>query len=172
VWCNNYRRACRRSLIGARLASMTDTVESTELAIVGIGELVNLEDGAACARAIDAIRDLEWQLRAAKTELTRALVHQSQQAGSKTLRYEGVEAVVKGGTATEFDSEAIYLDLLAAGMSEQRAGEIVVETVSRKVSAAEAKRAAAANPAYAEAISRHTRVVETPFTVSVSVKKN
>ena len=144
---------------------------STELAIIGLGELVDLEDGAACARAIDAIRDLEWQLRAAKQELTRALVHQSQQPGSKTLRSEGVEAVVKGGSTTEYDAEAIYVDLLAAGMSEQRAGEIVVETVMHKVSAAEAKRAAAANPAYAEAISRHTRVVETPFTVSVSVKK-
>jgi hypothetical protein len=150
---------------------MTDATETTELAIIGIGELVNLEDGAQCARAIDAIRDLEWQLRAAKTELTRALVHASQQAGSKTLRYEGVEAVVKGGTSTEYDSEAIYVDLLAAGMSEQRAGEIVVETVSRKVSAREADRAAKANPAYAEAISRHTRVVDTPYSVTVSVKK-
>ena len=144
---------------------------STELVIPAVGELVNLEDGAQCARAIDAIRDLEWQLRAAKQELTRALVHQSQQAGSKTLRYEGVEAVVKGGTSTDYDADAIYLDLLAAGMSEERAGEIVVETVSRKVSVAEAKRAAAANPAYAEAISRHARVMDTPFTVSVSVKK-
>ena len=171
MWCNNYRRARRRRLIGARLASMTDATETTELAIIGLGELVNLEDGAQCARAIDAIRDLEWQLRAAKQELTRALVHASQQAGSKTLRYEGVEAVVKGGTATEYDADSVYLDLLAAGMSEERAGEIVVETVTRKVSAAEAKRAAAANPAYAEAISRHTRVVETPFTVSVSLKK-
>jgi len=61
------------------------TSRPTELAVVGIGELVNLADGAQCARAIDAIRDLEWQLRAAKTELTRALVYQSQQAGSKTL---------------------------------------------------------------------------------------
>ena len=149
---------------------MSET-QTTELAVVGIGELVNLNDGAQCARAIDAIRYLEWQLRAAKTELTRALVYQSQQAGSKTLRYEGVEAVVKGGTVTEYDADAIYVDLLAAGMTERRAGEIVVETVSRKVSASEAKRASAANPAYKEAIERHTRVVETPFTVSVSLKK-
>ena len=150
---------------------MTDTTESTELAVVGIGELVDLSNGAQCARAIDAIRDLEWQLRAAKQELTRALVHQSQQAGSKTLRYEGVDAVVKGGEKTEFDADGLYLDLLAAGMSEERAGEIVVETVTRTVKANEAKRAAAANPAYAAAISRHTRVVDTPSTVSVSVKK-
>jgi len=156
---------------GAIVGGMSDITESTELAVVGIGELVDLSNGAQCARAIDAIRDLEWQLRAAKQELTRALVHQSQQAGSKTLRYEGIEAVVKGGTSTDYDADSIYLDLLAAGMSEQRAGEIVVETVTRKVSAAEAKRAAAANPAYAEAISRHTRVVDTPYTVSVSVKK-
>lgn len=144
---------------------------STELAIIGLGQLVNLEDGAECARAIDAIRDLEWQLRMAKQELTRALVHQSQQAGSKTLRYEGVEATVKGGSATEYDADAIYLDLLAAGMSEERAGEVVVETVTRKVSAAEAKRVSAANPAYKDVIDRHTRVVDTPYSVSVSLKK-
>ena len=149
---------------------MTDTTESTELAVVGLGQLVNLDNPREVALAIDAIRDLEWQLRAAKTELTRALVHASEVAGTKTLRYEGVEATVKGGEKVEYDADALYLDLLAAGMSEARAGEVVVETVIHTVNANEAKRVAAANPAYREAVERHRTVVEVPHSVTVSLK--
>ena len=147
---------------------MTET--STDLVVPGVGEVVSLDDGAQCARAIDAIRDLEYQLRMVKTELTRALVAQSEQEGSKTLRYEGVEVTVKGGVKVEYDADAMYLDLLAAGMSEQRAGDVVVEVVTRKVNAVEAKRVAAANPAYAEVVERHRSEVDVPYSVSMSVK--
>jgi hypothetical protein len=146
------------------------TEQSTELVIAGIGEVVNLDKPREVAFALDAIRDLEWKLRAAKQDLTRALVHASQQEGSKTLRYEGVEVTVKGGSEVTYDAEEVYAGLLEVGMSPERASEVVVETVTRKVSAVEAKRVAAANPAYAAVIAQHMRVEEKPFTASVSRK--
>jgi hypothetical protein len=154
------------------------TEMSTELVVPGIGQLVpgigqlvDLDQPREVALAIDAIRDLEYQLRAAKQDLTRALVHASQQEGTKTLRYEGVEVVVKGGSATHYDAAAIYSGLIDAGMSEQRAGEIVKHEVITKVDAAQAKRASAANPEYAAVIAANTSVVDTPYSVSVSHAK-
>lgn len=147
---------------------MTEETQSTEIAVPGIGQIVNLEDARACAIAIDDIRELEYALRVAKQDLTRALVHHSRQEGTKTLRMEGIKVEVKGGIVVEYDAEEIYAGLIDAGMSPERAGEIVKETVTRKVVAAEAKRASAANPAYREVIGQHTVVKETPFTVSVS----
>jgi hypothetical protein len=142
-----------------------------ELVVPGIGQIVSLDAPKEVAVALDSIRDLEYQLRIAKQDLTRALVHASEQAGSKTLRYGNVEAVIKGGTATVYDAEEIRSGLLAAGMSEERVAEIVVETVSSKVSANEAKRAASANPKYAEVIDAHKTVVEMAPSVSISISK-
>ncbi len=143
---------------------------STELVVPGVGQLVSLDEPREVALAIDAIRDLEFQLRAAKQDLTRALVHASQQEGSKTLRYEGVEVVVKGGSATHYDAAEIYTGLIDAGMSAERAGEIVKHTVTQKVDASQAKRAASANPEYAAVIYAHTTTIDVPHSVSVSRK--
>ncbi len=149
---------------------MSESEQSTEILVQGIGQLVNLDQPREVALAIDAIRDLEYHLREAKKDLTRALVYASQQEGSKTLRYEGVEVTVKGGTFTSWDEAGLYTALIDAGMSEERAGEIVVHKVSLQVSANEANRAAKANPAYAEIIETHKTVGETLPSVSVSVK--
>lgn len=140
-----------------------------ELVVPGIGEIVNLEDAPQVARALHAVRALEGQLRDVKSELTNALVYASQVQGSKTLRFEGVEAVVKGGEITMYDEVEIENGLRAAGMPEERIREIVVETVTRKVSAREAERAAKANPAYAKVIEAHRRTVEQSPSVSVKV---
>lgn len=141
---------------------------STELAVPVIGQVVNLEDANDCALALDAIRDLEYQLKQAKTDLTRALVHHSQQAGTKTLHLDNATVVLSGGEATVYDAEEIYVGLIEAGMTPERAGEIVKETVTRKVDARQAKSAAAANPAYREVIERHTRVEDRPYRAEVS----
>jgi len=144
-------------------------MSSTELMVPGVGQVVNLEDAGECALALDALRDLEYQLRMAKTELTRALVHASQQAGTKTLHLPGAKATISGGSETQYDADALIPALLASGMSPERVSEIVVETVTYKVSAVEAKRAAEANPVYAEIIDAHTTTVEKAFSVSVSL---
>ncbi len=150
---------------------MNETSEhSTELVVPGIGQLVNLDEPREVALALNAVRDLEYQLRAIKTDLTRALAHASQQEGSKTLRYEGVEVTLKGGTVTEYDAAAIFDGLLDAGMSEQRVGEIVKHTITQKVDAVKARQAAAANPAYAKVIEANTVIKEGPPQATVSLK--
>lgn len=143
---------------------------STELVVPGIGQVVNLEDPRETAFALNAIRDLEYQLKAIKTDLTRALAYASQQEGSKTLRYEGVEITIKSGPVRKFDAAAIYDGLLTAGMSPQRASEVVKHTVTQKVDAREADRASGANPAYRDVIETHTTFEEGPPSATVSIK--
>jgi hypothetical protein len=142
-----------------------------ELVIPGVGAVVKLDDPLEVAKALDDIRDLERQFREIKAELTRAIVHASQKAGTKTLHMEGMSAEVKGGSVTVYDEVAIEEGLRACGMPEERIREIVVETISYKVSAVEAKRAAAANPAYGIVIHENSQVVESPPSVSISRKR-
>lgn len=146
------------------------TEASTELVVPGVGQVVNLEDPREVAFALNAVRDLEYQLRAVKTDLTRALAYASEREGTKTLRYEGVEVTLKGGQITEYDAAAIFSGLIDAGMTEQRASEIVRHTVTLKVDAVRARQAAGANPAYAEVIEANTVVKEGPAQASVSIK--
>lgn len=143
---------------------------STELVVPGIGQVVNLDDPRETAFALDAIRNLEYALRACKMDLTRALAFASEKEGSKTLRYEGVEITIKGGQTKEYDAPAIYDGLLDVGMSEERAGQIVKHTVVQKVDAREAERASKANPAYGEVIEQHTTIKASPPQATVSVK--
>ena len=150
-----------------KAALLAEFAQSTELVVPGIGQLVNLEDPREVALAIDAIRDLEYQLREAKTDLTRAIVYHSQKEGSKTLHYDGVEVQLRGGSVTEYDETAIYTELIEAGMSEERAAQIVKHTVTLKVDAREADRAGKANTVYMEIIERNKTVKDTPFSASV-----
>lgn len=142
-----------------------------ELVVPGLGAVVNLDDPQQVTLALDDVRDLERELRNVKAELTRAIVHAASVRGTKTLHLENCTAIVKGGEAIIYDAEAIEEGLRAAGMPEDRIREIVVETVSYRVAANEAKRAAAANPAYAEVIEANRRVEETATTVTISRTK-
>lgn len=145
------------------------TEMSTEVVVPGTGEIVNLDDPLAVARTLDAVRGLERELRSFKGTLTEAIVHASQIAGTKTLHLEGgITAVVKGGDTTVYDAEEIEAALREAGMPEDRIAAVVKVTVSRSVVAVEAKRAAGANPAYAEIIERHSRLEEKPPSITVS----
>lgn len=146
---------------------MTDTA-STDLAIPGTGELVNLDDHRSCARALASLRYLESEFREAKAILTRAIAEEAARQGTKTLELEdGRKAVVSGGSEMEYDAEALEQGLRDAGMPEFRIREVVEETVTYKVKAVEAKRAAGANPAYEAVVERCRRTVEKPFVVSI-----
>ncbi len=133
------------------------------------GELVPEDDVAAIGRAIFGIRDIQSQLRSATSALTEAAVELSTREGTKTLRDAGVELTIRSGEETVYDAEAVEQELRDAGMSEERIREIVVETVSYKVSAVELKRAAAANPTYREIMERHSTKIEKAPSVSVKV---
>lgn len=150
---------------------MSEPETSTELVVPGIGEVVNLDDPRQVSLALDAVRDLERTLRAVKGELTRAIVHASEIAGTKTLYLEGVKAVVKSGPVTVYDAEAIEAGLRQAGMPEDRIREIVVETVTYSVAAVKAKQAAGANPAYAAVIDANKREEEKDPSVSLTLSK-
>jgi hypothetical protein len=135
------------------------------------GELVDPRDHAQCVRALAHVRDLEHQLRETKQALTEALIDGSMLIGSKTITLpDGTRAEVKGGTETEYDAEAIEAEFRQAGMPEARIRTIIEEIVTYRVKAVEAKRAAAANPEYAQIVERHRRTVERPSYVSIHRK--
>ena len=98
---------------------------SNDLVVPATGEVVDLADVGAITRAYNSIRDLERQLREARDVLTEALLAQSKHIGSKTLHTAGGKVVVKGGTETMYDAEAIERELREAGMPEDRIGDIV-----------------------------------------------
>lgn len=140
----------------------------SEELIIPTGELVELEDPQQVARALETLRSFEQQIREAKAELTFVLVEYSRHLGSRTITFEnGQRAIIKGGSETHYDAEAIMEGLRQMGMSEARLSEIVQETVSYKVNAVEAKRAANANPDYAAVIDEHSRQVERRHSVEL-----
>lgn len=139
------------------------------LVLPATGELVDLNDEVSCAHALESLRILEAQIRQAKAGLTQAIVARSELIGSRTLPLgDGLKAIIKGGTAIEYDAEEIEQELRRAGMPEDRIRQIVLEQVSYRVAAVEAKRASVANPVYREIIDRHTRIVDKPSSVSIS----
>lgn len=148
-----------------------EAAPSTELAVPGIGEIINLEDPRQVAFGLDAVRDLERQLRNVKAELTRALEYESERQGTKTLHLEGIKAVLKSGEETFYDAEEIEIGLREAGMPEDRIRLIVVETTSYKVDAVKAKQAAGANAAYALVIQANRRTEPKSASVTLTLGK-
>jgi hypothetical protein len=140
-----------------------------ELMVPGIGEIVPLDDPQKVALALDAVRDLERELRLVKNELTNAIVYASQIAGTKTLHLEGVKATIKGGSSVVYDAVEIEKGLREVGMPEERIREIIKETVTYSVDGVRAKQAAGANPVYAEIIERGKTVVEANPYVTLSL---
>lgn len=142
---------------------------SEELAVPGVGQLVDLSNEVECVQALAAVRDFEQQLREAKATLTAAIVEKGRMLGTKTLTLpDGSKATIKGGTETVYDALEIEEGLRALGMPEERIREIIVEEVSYRVAAGEAKRAAAANEDYAKVIenAKETKEVNSYVTLS------
>jgi hypothetical protein len=142
--------------------------ESTELVVPGLGTVVDLADPAACAFALDDIREMERQFRYLKTELTERIVEAARVEGTKTLHFPGGTVTVTTGEDYSYDAEEIEVGLRAAGMPENRIREVVKETVSYKVDAVKARQAGAANPAYAEVVEAHKELVVKSPSVSIS----
>lgn len=144
---------------------------STDLIVLPTGELISLDNPAACAVALDELRTLESRIKEMKAILVDAIENYATAAGAgKTLHLDGgVQAVLKNDKTVVWDAQLLEADLREAGMSEERIREIVVEEVSYKVAAAEAKKAASVNPAYAEAVAAAR--TEIPQRPSVTVKR-
>ena len=131
-----------------------------DLIVPGSGELVNLEDLNEVARALRSVKELEGMLKAARQVLHEAVRYHSQVLGKKTMRVAGGKLEVRKATDTIYDAESIERELRQLGMPEERIREIVIETVTYRVSAQQAKYAAAANPDYRAVIESNTRTVE------------
>lgn len=148
---------------------MSTAETGTELVVLPTtGEIISLDDPAACCQALEDIRDLEHRLKTLKTMLTEAVAAESARVGSKTLTLPGgLTATVRSGEKVVWDAQALEADLRALGMPEERIREIVVEEVSYTVQAVEAKRAASANPDYAAAVEAARSTLEGRPSVSI-----
>ena len=139
-----------------------------ELVVPITGEIVSLTNPNQCATALESIRDLESKLREIKGLLSSAIQAEATRQGVRTLELDdGRKAVLSGGTETQYDAELLMAELEAAGMPEDRVAQIVVPTVTYRVSAVKAKQAAAANPVYADVIESCRREIDTPVRVSL-----
>lgn len=142
---------------------------STELVpyvLPATGEVINLEEPLAVARALHEVRAAKRQLDDARRVLEDALVQHSQTRGTKTLRIDEYEATVSGGEKVEWDVEELW-KLRDAGLPEDRMNALVKTEVTYKVDAAVARQIAAANPDYGEIIYRAKQKVPAPWRVSV-----
>jgi hypothetical protein len=151
---------------------MTDLARiENDVSVPGSGELVDLRDPIAVARALDTLREYERMVREVKEVLADRLREERHTQGVRQLDYDGITVKFSADTETRYDAEGLEDRLRAAGMPEARIGEIVVQTVERKVKAVEAKRAAAVNPAYAEAVELSREIVEKRQTVTVEIAR-
>lgn len=147
---------------------MEVTPEPEGVIVPYVGQLVDVEDVDGLVRALATVKEMEARLATARRSLAEEIVRHSGIRGSKTITLEdGRGATVSGGPETVYHAEEIEAELREAGMPEERIREIVEERVTYAVKAVEAKRAAAANPVYAEIIARHRHIV--PKNPSVSV---
>ena len=135
----------------------------TEIAIMPLtGVVVNLESEREIAIAYKDLRELKDKVLEAERLLKEALRYRSEALGTKTFHIEGVGKVeLRGGSRVEWpDPQALEEELRGAGCPEDVIREIVVEQVTWKVDGNRARRAAGANPVYAEIIERHKKTVE------------
>lgn len=144
---------------------------STDLVIPNTGEVVSLEDPEQCARALRDISDLEYKIREMKGVLRGVVVEESIKQGSKTIHFSGgMTAKITTANDISWDYD-ILLELVDAGLPEERFNLLVLTEVTYKVSGAIARELSGANPQYAEILERaKTSVPRTP-SVSVSSTK-
>lgn len=141
-------------------------ITSTELVLVTTGELIDLSNTRQVVDALEHIRRLEYELRETKKALTDAVAEECQKQGTKTLHLGDVSAELTGGSKVEWDMDRLA-HLKDLGLPDDRWNALVTIEQTYKVNAAEAKRIAAANTAYANVIETARQVVPASYRVSV-----
>lgn len=133
------------------------------------GEVIPLDDPAACGKALRWIRQAKQQLTEAQKLLTAAVVEHAQTAGTKTLHVDGLDRPLKlsGGPGADlwWDVEALRV-LLDMGLPPERFAELVTEEISYKVNANVARSIASINPDYARVIEAARHRIDKPWSVS------
>lgn len=146
---------------------MSETV-SAELAVpevlldVMTGEVLPATTENA-HQALVAIREREQQLREVKAAVTAFMLEQSRVQGTKTFHAAGGDVVLSGGSAIEYDAEALADCLREAGCPEERIDEAVVATVSYAVNRSVLRQLVSANPDYKAAAELAEREVVKPW---------
>lgn len=134
-----------------------------------VGTVVDLSNPEEVAIAYDDLRRLKTMLAEAEAKLKEALVTHSAAVGKKSFDLPGVAKVeIKGGTETKWNEQGLKQALKEAGCPPERISEIIRETIEYKVMAVEARRAAKANPVYAEAIEQNSTIQEKAPSVVVT----
>lgn len=149
---------------------VVEAEDASTLVVPFTGEIVSRQDPEHCARVLYEIRDLEQRVRDLKDALKQALLEESQRAGTKTLHYPGLDAVISTPVVTHWDTE-ILLELLEAGLPEERYNDLVTTEVSYKVNGLVAKSVSASNPTYGSIIERAKTKVPRATSVSVNPTK-
>lgn len=148
---------------------MSEPEQSTELVLAHSGQLVNLDDLDDVAKAYEEVARIKRALTEADRLLREALAHHGRMNGTKTLYVDGVgKFEIKGSERTEWrDHQELADELRAAGMPEDVVSEIVIETISTRIDARRASRAASANEDYASIIEKYKVTMERTPTISV-----
>ena len=92
---------------------------SDALVIPGTGEIVEPDDPAAVARALDGLGALQRQLGDVRRHLIELLVEEAQRQGTKTLHVQGGKVTLTGGTRTRWDLDKLN-ELEQAGLPAER----------------------------------------------------
>ncbi len=147
---------------------MSELALSSGLLDIRSGELIDPTDAPRVAALLADVREHARQLTELRRACEQALAEEARRQGTKTLRFEGVEAVVSGGEASElvWDIEELQ-KLLDAGLPSERFEALVRETVEYRVNAAVAKQIAAANDEYAAIVERARSYRDKPVYVTV-----
>lgn len=128
--------------------------QARELAVPGVGSLVDLDQPQQVAQALRDVREFASRMQEARAVLEAALVAESIRQGTKTLHLDGgLTASIGADSELEWDVTQLAR-LLKAGLPVERYAELVVETVSYKVNASVAKQIEAANPRYARIVKK------------------
>lgn len=147
--------------------------QSTELAMPEellnpiSGELVLTSDIDRVAVTLDQLKQHRQRVNEAIAEFTFPLLLASRQQGTKTLRAGGLTFAISSGFDLTWDTE-VLLELLDAGLPQERYDELVTQTVEFKVNGSVARALSGSNPAYAEIIERAR--IRNPKTQSATVK--
>jgi hypothetical protein len=145
------------------------TDESTALVLRHSGEVVDPNDEKQLAKAIQSVQTLKARLAEADRDLRAAFAARAAHLGQRTLQIPGVGRLeVKNASDTTYDVERLEEGLREAGMPEDRIEQMFKTVVTRQAVAAELKRAASANPKYAEVIEACKTVTERTPSVSIT----
>lgn len=114
-----------------------------------------------------ALRDLAARVNDAKALCRELIAEESRRQGTKTLRFGGMVAEVKGGSEVVWDISGLLEGLREKGCPEDRLEALVTATIEYKVNQQVARQLAAANPDYEAAIEAAKERVPAPIYVSV-----